>query len=473
MKGTTKPRVDLDRPLLSLSGSNHPDDDFTLRHLFENVFISGSTGSGKSSGSGSAIASALLDARGLLPEEYIGLIVFIYKQSDVEDWLRMAFQAGRQDDVIHIQSHHANVFNILEQYKDQEPMNAVNALLNVSGLMAESGKGEEEFWQLQKSKALDRLIRLNKICGQPLSIETLYHLHNSAPVDSEQVKSKEFREQSFCWNMLAMSIEKVGENHPDFKMVYNYFVREMPFLDDRTASNIRTMVGGILEPFISSSILKQMFCGSSKLQLDDVFTGKIVLLDIPVQTHEYVGKIAQIMFKYAFQKAVEKRNLETHPNPVIFHQDEAQQFLTRFDHSFMSTCRASRAGSILLSQNISNYHAAITGDRAEAKVNSLLALCNTKIFHAQNDHLTNEYASKTIGMGVQNLSSFSSGKDNIGSASISQHIQYQVQPTLFTMLRTGGIRNNYLVDAIITGTGRIFSSQTNFLQTAFQQPFAH
>lgn len=472
MKGTTKPFVDLDRVLLNLSGDNHPDDVFTVRHLFENVFISGSTGSGKSSGSGAALASALLNPRGLLPEERIGLIVFIYKKSDVEDWLRLAFQSGRQDDVIHIQAHHANVFNILEQYKDQEPMNAVNALLNVSGLSVESGRGEEEFWQLQKSKALDRLIRLNQICGQPLSIDTLYRIHSSAPADSEQLQSKEFRDQSFCWHMLGRAAEKVGEDHPNFKMAENYFVREIPFLDDRTASNIRTMVGGILEPFVSSSILKQMFCGSSKLRLDDIFTGKIVLLDIPVQTHEYVGRIAQVMFKYAFQKAVEKRNLDTHPNPVIFHQDEAQQFLTRFDHSFMSTCRSSRAGSILLSQNISNYHAAITGARAEAKVNSLMALCNTKIFHAQNDYLTNEYASKTIGMGIQHLSSFTSGKDNAGSASTSQHIQYQVQPTLFTMLRTGGIKNDYLVDAIITGTGRIFSTETNFLQTSFQQPFA-
>jgi len=462
------------RVLLSLSGMDNSADYFLLRHAFENVFVDGSTGSGKTSGSGFAFSSALMNAQGLSPEEKVGMIVFFYKKGDAEDWLRLAFAHRRENDIIHIQANHADVFNLLEPYQHQEPANAVNALMNISRLSLTGGERQqgEAFWEVEQQKRLDRLIRLSQLAGHPLSVELLYQIHISAPNDPEQLHDKEFCNQSLCWQLLAEAAERVGENHPSFQRVEDYFIREMPFLADRTASSIRAMVSGILEPFISSDLLRRLFCGGSSLSLDLAFSGKIILLDIPVQTHGHAGRIAQIMFKYAFQKAVEQRDLSTHPNPLIFWQDEAQVFLTPHDHGFMSTCRSSRAGSVLMTQNISNFYTALGGGpQAEAKVNSLLALCNTKVFHANNDHVTNEWAAKTIGNGIVNLQSVSVG-DNNGSASSSQHMQYLVEPREFTMLRTGGLENQYLVDAVITGTGRRFSTGSNFLRTAFEQPFA-
>jgi len=100
-----------------------------------------------------------------------------------------------------------------------------------------------------------------------------------------------------------------------------------------------------------------------------------------------------------------------------------------------------------------------------------LALCNTKIFHANNDYVTNEWAAKTIGMGIKNLTSVNIGGPS-ESASSSQHMQFLVEPREFTMLKTGGPANRYLVDAVIAGTGRIYSSRANFMETSFQQPFA-
>ncbi|MCB0841573.1 MAG: TraM recognition domain-containing protein, partial [Bacteroidetes bacterium] len=195
-------------------------------------------------------------------------------------------------------------------------------------------------------------------------------------------------------------------------------------------------------------MLRRQFGGSSTLKLEDAFSGKIILLDIPIQTHEYAGRIAQALYKYTFQKAVEQRDLRSFPNPLVLWQDEAQAFLLPGDSAFMSTCRSSRVGSVLLSQNISNFYAALGGgQKSESQVNSLLALCNTKIFHANNDHVTNEWAAKTIGMGIKNLTSVNIGGPS-ESASSSQHMHYLVEPREFTMLKTGGPANRYLVDAV-------------------------
>ncbi len=463
-----------DRLLIDFAGKQHPDDAFTLRDAFENVFITGSTGSGKSSGSGAALAGAMLDCEGLPPEERVGMIVFLYKQSDWVEWMRQIYLSNREKDVIHIRAGDSDVFNLLERYQRSEPMNAVNTLMTISQLTLSGGSNRREseaFWTIEQQKRLDRLIRLNQLAGLPLNILTLYRLHVSAPVSPEQVADQEFRKTSFCWTTLAQAAERVGQDHPEFQLVEDYFVRETPWLADQTASSIRAMVSGVLEPFVSSTLLRQLFCGKSSLRLEDAFTGKIIMLDIPVQIHEHSGRIAQTLFKYCFQKAVEQRDLKRYPNPLLFWQDEAQVFLTSHDHSFMSTCRSSRAGSVLLSQNISNFYAALGGGpQAEAQVNSLLALCNTKIFHANNDFVTNEWAAKTIGMGIRNLSSVSVGQTN--SASSAQHIQYQVQPNEFSMLRNGGEKNDFLVDAVIAGTGRVFSTGTNYLPTVFEQPLA-
>lgn len=470
-----QPTANRDRLLLDLSGQKDPADGFTLRDAFENVFVTGSTGSGKTSGSGFALASAMLDAYQIHPDERVGMLIFLYKKGDSAEWIRWAKEHDREEDIIIIKPEDEGVFNLLERYQHSEPMNAVNTLMCISQLTLGGGnrKEGESFWEVEQQKRLDRLIRLNQLAAIPLNILTLYQIHISAPIEPEQLTDESFRESSFCWKLLAKAAENVGQDNPDFKLVENYFVHEMPWLADRTSSSIRAMVSSILEPFVSSRMLQRLFCGESSLQLEDAFSGKIILLDIPVQTHEHAGRIAQIMFKYCFQKAVEQRDLNEYPNPLIFWQDEAQVFLTPYDHSFMSTCRSSRAGSVLLSQNISNFYAALGGGpQAEVQVNSLLALCNTKIFHANNDFVTNEWAAKTIGMGIRNLSSMNMSHQS-DSASSTQHIHYLVEPRDFTMLRNGGAKNHYLVDSIIAGTARVFSSRYNFIATTFEQPFAH
>lgn len=464
----------LARPILDIGGRGDERDMLTLNDCFQHFFICGSTGTGKTSSSGAALANALLSSKDLPANEKVGFVVYLYKASDVKDWERWAFQHGRQDDVIRIGAEHRHVFNILAAYGEDEPINAVNALMNIAGLsVSGERKQSEAYWEMEQRKRLDRLIRLNRICGKPLSIQTLYRLHLSAPSDYEQLTSEEFAKESFLWQMMGEANANVGQDDPDFKLVESYFFHEMPYLADRTASSIRSMTSSVLEPFVSSRILSNLFCGESKLTLEEVFSGKILLLDIPVQVHKQVGRIAQIMLGYALMEAVEKRNLATHGNPLIFWMDECQNFLTPFTNMFMSVSRSSRAGTVLMTQNISNIMATLGGGKSgEAKVNALLGLTNTKIMHANNDHITNEWAAKTIGKAFQQVSSVSVSDAQSSSASSSQQLHYLVEPRSFTTLRKGGEENQFLVDAYITGTGRVFSNQMNAIKTTFKQHFA-
>lgn len=467
----------LDRILMDLvPRTKHPDDKFTLRDLFEHVLITGATGAGKTSTLGHYLAHSILNIRKLSDNEKIGMVVFLYKSSDAALWREWCKQQGREEDLLVIDDSYRYTFNLLEHYKDKEANNAVNALMNLSNLsLGGATQGDsEQYWEQAKRQRLHRLILLNQLSGEPLNIATLYELHSSAPQHPGHLQDKAFLEHSFCMKMLNQAAQTVGEDHLQFQLIEKYFTREIPFLADRTRSSILSLTSAILEPFISSPLLHNLFCKDTTLDLDSLLTGKIVLLNLPIQQWEYSGKLAQILFKYILCKRIESRNLQTLPNPVVLWLDEYQHYITPYDFLFLSTARSSRAGCILMTQNISNLYAQIGGNGriAEEKVNSLLSLTNHKFFLAQNGFTNNEFASKTIGQDIQKLKTATvQFQQAAGSASISEQYLYQVMPKEFTQLKRGGDQHKGIVEAYICATGKTFSNGKNHYKGLFQQPW--
>ena len=364
----------------------------------------------------------------------------------------------------------------MEAYGSKEAITAVDVLMILSGLSmnGSSQHNSEQYWEQMTRQRLHRLTLLNQLSGEPLSISTLYRLHSTAPQSPEQMNKSSFQENSYCWHMLARSKSLVGEENAQFRLVEDYFVREMPFMADRTQSSILSLAGGILEPFISSPLLNRLFCGKTTIRLDDMLAGKIVLLNLPIQQYEYSAKLAQIILKHILQKRIEERDLNSCPNPVCLWIDEYQHFISPYDFLFLSTARSSRAGCILMTQNVSNLFAQVGGNgkTAEEKVNALLALTNHKIFLAQNNSITNEFASKIIGKGIHKLTNGSiQMQDFAGNTGFSSSYDYQVLPREFTMLKRGGYHNNGIVQTYVTATGKTFSNGKNFLKVQFQQPW--
>lgn len=469
--------LDLDRSLLQwVARSSHPDDQFSLRDMFEHVLITGSTGSGKTSTVGYALAQALLQSQDLPEKQKIGICVFLYKSSDQLLWQTWCEAQGREEDLIIIDDRYHYVFNLLAHYKDQEAGNAVNALMNLSNLsLSGYNQGNSEaYWEQAKRQRLHRLVVLNQLCGEPLNVATLYALHSTAPQHAQHLGDSDFMRESYCMQMLNQAADKVGEDDPRFRLISHYFTREMPLLADRTRSSILSLTSAILEPFVSSPLLHNLFCQDTTLDLDDLLKGKIVLFNFPIQQWEYSGKLAQILFKYILCKRIESRDLTKLPNPVILWLDEYQHYITPYDFLFLSTARSSRAGCVLMTQTISNLYAQIGGQGriAEEKVNALLSLTNHKVFLAQNGFTTNEFASKTIGMDVQPVKTHTVQLGvAAGSASISERYQYQVQPKDFNQLKRGGPSHQGEVEAIITATGKTFSTGKNYVKRSFIQPW--
>ncbi len=474
--GVSPPKLDMERSILNLTGSKHLDDHLLLKDFFEHILVTGSTGAGKTSTLAYYLVNHLLKAHHLPEKDRVGMVFFLYKTSDLDLFVSWAKKQGREKDIRIVNSTDKDVFNLLNHYQGKEAITAVDALMTISGLSLGGGskKDSEQYWEQAKRQRLHRLILLNQVSGEELNIHTLHKIHSSAPQMPEQLEDEDWQKTSFCWQMLNKAHENLREDHPQFKLLENYFVREVPFMADRTQSSILSLTSAILEPFINSPMLSNIFCGGTNLDLDGILKGEILILNLPIQQYEYSGKVAQMMFKYILQKKIEARNLNECPNPVILFLDEYQHYINNYDMLFLSTARSSRAGCILMTQNISALFAQMggTGKAAEEKVNALFALSNHKFFLPQNNYINNEFASKTIGMGIHSLGSGSVDMSQFkASAGHSESYHYIVMPREFSMFRRGGKQHKGIVDAIVTGTGKRFSNGQNYLKLTLKQPW--
>src|SRR5690606_37138275 len=174
-----------------------------------------------------------------------------------------------------------------------------------------------------------------------------------------------------------------------------------------------------------------------------------------VHTTFKVGRDCQILFKYIWQRAMERRNILENDRPVFLWADEAQIFLHEHDPVYQATARSSRIATVYITQNLPNYFVAMGGQHGEAKVQGFLGTMATKIFHANADIETNRYASDLTGEDYFEKKDRSQtiSKDVSLSQCYSINLEKVFRPEDFVSLRGGSSSNRYLVQGIIHRQG--------------------
>lgn len=223
--------------------------------------------------------------------------------------------------------------------------------------------------------------------------------------------------------------------------------------------------------------MRESFCTDTTIKPEASLEGKVLLLDFPVKEYNEVGVFAQVLFKLAWQKAMERRDLSRSQLPVFLWSDEIQHLVTGYDQLFQTTARSSRVCTVYLTQNIPNLYAAFGDGKGRSQADSLLGNLQTKILHANGDSITNEWASRLIAQVWQDKTSITGGSsrnvqgesDNNGF-SFAEALSPQVLPVEFTMLRKGGTPNGGMVDSIIFQSGRTWAATgSNFIRVTFKQ----
>jgi hypothetical protein len=138
--------------------------------------------------------------------------------------------------------------------------------------------------------------------------------------------------------------------------------------DEETRSVIVSTFTSMADCFLRG-MLRKLFCTTQDFKPEDTFDGRIIILNLPVKEHNELGQFSQVLFKYIWQRAVERRipplitpqQAEQTIRPVFLWADESQFFANSYDALFQSTARSSRACTVYLPQNLPSYFAAFGG----------------------------------------------------------------------------------------------------------------
>lgn len=468
----------LDRPLLYFS----PADGWTIRDACEGAAIMGSIGSGKTSGSGAAILKAFMRAG-------FGGLVMCAKPEERLLIERYAKETGRESSLVIFSPDHPHRFNFLDYELVREGRGAgqtenlvslISQVIEIVEGKVDSGGGDP-FWPRAMRELLRNAIDLLSISEGRITLEMVCNLITSAPQSLEEShvsKSEddkpvlgEWWGKSFCAQCIHKmeGKEMTTRSAHDFMIAANYWLKSFPALSDRTRSNIVATFTSVADMLLHGIAWELLATETNIVPEVTYRDGAIIVLDLPIQEYQEVGRVVQGIFKLMFQRSILRRNVEQFPRPVFLWADEAQNFLSSFDYQVQAVARSARLCTVYLSQSISNYYA-VLGANGKEQANALLGNFQTKIFHSNSDHNTNQYAADLIGQSWVVKLGGGTGAEGRSSTNWNETLAYKVLPEEFTTLRKGGPQNGLQVEGIVFQGGRVWNATgTTFLKSVFRQ----
>ena len=358
-------------------------------------------------------------------------------------------------------------------------------ILEASG--KQSGHNREEpFWTHSLKQLIRNAVDLVYAARGAIGFQAIKDVITSAPQSREEARSKTWQEESFC-HRLTLEGEKKPRSEAaqrDYDESADYWLETFPALSEKTRSIIVVMFLSMADYFLRGK-LYSLFCKGTTIRPEDTENGKIIILDLPIKEYNDRGRFAQLIFKLCWMRAIERRNTAISPRPVFLWQDEAQNFClgSGLDAQFQATARSSRACVVSLFQNLPVlFDAYGKTESGKWQAMALLGNLQTKIFHANMDVETNQWAADLIGKNWQAKVSTSlnaapmdpmaalTGATPQGhSIGTSESLEYEVLPNEFKRLRMGGYRHQGMVDAILVQSGRQWEHGKDYLPLTFKQ----
>lgn len=409
-------QFDLDTKLLTLSRNNA----FTLRDACQGVLVTGGIGSGKTSGSGKALAGAFLRAG-------MGGIVLCAKPEEADHWRQLCKEHGRSASLVEITPDGVHCYNFMIAELVRQGIAGLNSVvemvmlaLEIARLVAASpGRVSEQFWQDTARQLLRHTMPVIYAATGTVRIADLLRFVRSAPQSPDQMHDPEWQRSSFFCETFARAASNMDDATGE-RMV-GYWRNDFATLDPKTRSNIVISLTTTLDRF-QHGWLARLFCGQTTFVPELTFHGAIILLNLPALTLNEEGIIAQQLFKYVWQRAVLARNAlppEQQARPVFLWADEAQYFVNSFDAEYLSTCRGSRACTVFLTQSLPTFYARMGGENARDRVHHLVGNFATRIWHNNACAETNEWAAKTLGRTVHTRANFSEGHGSTSNVGLN------------------------------------------------------
>ena len=316
-------------------GVNENNIDVKLKEkgLYQNVLITGSIGSGKTS---SAIINILDN---FIKYKFGGLIIDV--KGNLIDTVYKVMEKYNQSERLKVISLDSDfVYNPLDR-PNILPLEIASRLRKALELISPSSKNSDSFWLDKVEQYTKDFIVLIREYNGYASFSEIHKL----VIDKNYLNEKiEYIKQKI--------LQGIYEDEKIYELTnsINTLTLEYLKLDDRNLNIIRSEITRITAPFISNLKINQKFCSKSdNINLND---SDVIILSFNIGENKTLAKIISTYLKLDFQNIILSRKKST--NPTFFICDEYQEFANKEDANFFSVSREYKCINVISMQSYSS-----------------------------------------------------------------------------------------------------------------------
>lgn len=374
--------------LIGLSSENTPIY-VPEKGLYQNILITGTIGSGKTSSAMYPFTKQLIYYKYNNDDEKIGMLILDVKgnyQMQVKEFCEIF---KRTDDLI--------VLELGGKYK-YNPLNKPNLKASILAnrlktiLLLFSENNSESYWLDKAEQVLEQSIKLCRLYNN--GYVNFSEIHNLITNENYYFEKINLLKSKFTSNLLSK------EDCYNLLTAITFFENEFLKLDQRTLGILKSEITRITNCFISDyQVLhtfnptpeEENFYGLSEI----IKNGKIVVLNMNISEYKNLSKIIAAYLKLDFQTEV-LSNLATNSctRTVAFISDEYHEYVTQTDADFFAQSREAKCINIVATQSYTSLLKTINN---EASVKVIIQNLINKIWFRTDDAFTIEEAQKQIG----------------------------------------------------------------------------
>lgn len=346
--------------------------------LYQNILITGSIGSGKTSSTIFPFLNQLLKI-----DNMSGLIL------DVK---------GNMFNTINTMNckHHIIVIEVAGKYT-YNPLNRPllkpyilsDRLITILKLFSNT-KNTDTYWFDKAGQMLTESIKLIRLYNN--GYVNFTELHKIISSKQYILEKMHYVKTLFLSNKLTHSMQY------DLNSILSYFQNEYENLDSRIQSIILSEISRLTSTITNDEDICNTFSPSKDnsftFSFEDIFTDNtFLILNIPIGEYQNLTKIIATYLKLEFQYEVLKRK-QPITSPSLFLSDEYQEYITSNDANFLSLSREFKCINIISTQS---YSSLLNTLENEQQLNIITQSCINKIFLRTDDIYTIEQAQKLFG----------------------------------------------------------------------------
>ena len=347
--------------------------------LYQNILITGTIGTGKTS-------SAMYPFLNQLLKQNLGMLILDVKGNFYKKVLELNQTYKRNVIVIELNGKYK--YNPLDK-PNLKPSVLANRLKTI--LMLFSNQNTSDSYWLDKVEIyLTECIKLCRLYND--GYVTFIELHKLIN-NYEYLKEKiEIVKKRFLSNSLN-SIEIY-----DFNTSLDFFQNEYLTLDSKVLSIIQSEITRITQIFVTDLEVSTAFCppkSENSFKGFNLNSNDIVVLNLNVAEYRNLSKVIATYLKLDFQSEVLMRLSKNEAySPLAFLCDEYHEYATENDADFYAQSREAKCINIVSTQSYTSLLKAVK-DQQSAKV--IIQNLVNKIWFRTDDNFTIEEAQKQIG----------------------------------------------------------------------------